>query len=155
MADVSGVHDPSWAEVAHLASRIEGKPPSLAAFLAKAQRTRFELGSFDCLLWLADWIAANHGLDPAAHLRGTYNSPLGYMRYVRKAGGVAPLVASCVEPMLKRVGKPQPGDIGIVHAVTTDGFADVGAIRTARGWASLSPTGLLVGEAQATAAWRV
>jgi hypothetical protein len=129
---------------------------TLAEFLAQAARTPFRLGAFDCKLWLADWIALNRGVDPAAHLRGAYDSPIGYMRLVRKAGGSVPLVASCVEPIgMVRVRTPKAGDIGVVRAVTTDGFGEVGAIRTVLGWASLSPSGLLTGETDHLAAWRV
>lgn len=129
---------------------------SLADFLARAARTPFALGEFDCCLWLADWIALNRGIDPAAHLRGRYSTALGYRRLARKAGGMAALVGSCVEPAgLRLTGAPKPGDIGVVRAVTTDGLHDVGAICTIRGWASLSPAGLLVGPTTPLAAWEV
>lgn len=128
----------------------------LADYLAKTARTPFALGSHDCLLWAADWIALNRGVDPAAHLRGSYDSPLGYMRLVRKAGGVVPLVASCIEPKgLRRISKPKAGDVGVVQGMTMDGLAEVGAICTGARWAMLAPVGLLVAETNPLAAWRV
>lgn len=130
---------------------------TLAGFLDRAARRKFVLGEFDCCLWLADWVQSQRcGADPAQHLRGQYMTPRAYGRILRRFGGVAGVVSSCAEPAgLIRTREPRPGDIGVVSAVTTEGFHDVGAIRTAGGWASLSPTGLLVGEAQALAAWRV
>jgi hypothetical protein len=130
---------------------------TLADYLAHATRTPFALGRFDCCLWLADWVLVQRGgPDPAEHLRGQYMTPRGYGRFLRQFGGVLGAVGSCARAAgLAQTLSPKPGDIGVVSAVTTEGFHDVGAIRTARGWASLSPTGLLVGEAQALAAWSV
>lgn len=134
----------------------EATVPSLAGFLADSARTPFLLGRFDCCLWLADWIKLRRGVDPASHLRGSYSTPLGYQLLARKAGSMAALVGSCVEPAgLRLTGSPRPGDIGVVRAITTEGVHDVGAICTIRGWASLSPAGLLVGPTTPLAAWEV
>lgn len=35
----------------------------------------FELGHIDCILCLSDWIMRVKGVDPAADVRGMYNSP--------------------------------------------------------------------------------
>jgi hypothetical protein len=62
----------------------------LTAFLREAAARDFELGKWDCGLWLADWyMVATGNPDPAAHLRGEHNGVLvGHVLAITKALGV-------------------------------------------------------------------
>jgi hypothetical protein len=46
----------------------------LADFLSAASARPFQLGAFDCGILLADWCLEVRGVDPAAKVRGRYNS---------------------------------------------------------------------------------
>nr|WP_255608071.1 hypothetical protein [Ancylobacter sp. Lp-2] len=94
-------------------------PADLPAFLIHAQRQPFVLGQFDCSLVIADWWLANHGVDPAADIRGTYSSQAECNALLRQHGGLPRLIAR----MARRVGAvrtadPQPGDFAIIRAPT-------------------------------------
>ncbi|NOU50274.1 hypothetical protein HG263_06925 [Pseudoalteromonas sp. JBTF-M23] len=45
----------------------------LDAYLQSCEHTPFELGVFDCCLFVADWVKYVHGFDPAPE-RGTYTT---------------------------------------------------------------------------------
>ena len=129
----------------------------LAAFLARAGRTPFVWGEWDCSLWLADWLVERGYPDPAAHLRGRYHTALGCARILGRLGGVEGAVASCAAIAgLARAPSPRIGDVGVVKAMTPAGARPVGAICTGRRWAVLAwPNGLHSFAAVASSAWRV
>ena len=103
---------------------ILGTDP-LSAFLRAASGRPFSWGEHDCLMWLADWIEARRGLDPAAEWRGRYRSERGAMRIVAEAGGMVEHVARVVEPHgIMRTKEPKRGDIAVTD--TPDGH--MGAI---------------------------
>lgn len=77
----------------------------LAEFLAQASGRPYQLGQFDCGLWLADWyIVATGRPDPASAWRGTtyQSSAIKRVRRIIATAG------------LKRTKHPQRGDIGLV-----------------------------------------
>jgi hypothetical protein len=87
----------------------------LSRFINEAAERPFRWGDWDCLLWLADWVRANRGVDPAGDLRGRYSSMLGAARIVREAGGMVSLVGQRVfKAGLPRVNVGARGDIAIV-----------------------------------------
>jgi hypothetical protein len=87
----------------------------LSRFINEAAERPFRWGDFDCLLWLADWIRANRGVDPAGDLRGRYFTMLGAARIVREAGGMVSLVGERVfKAGLPRVNVGARGDIAVV-----------------------------------------
>lgn len=129
----------------------------LAAFLDHASRTPFAWGTFDCSLWLADWLVARGYPDPATHLRGRYSTALGCKRLLKRHGGVVNVVASCVDPLgLVRTETPAAGAIGVVRAITRRGEDLVGAICTGPRWAMLAAGGgLISAPGQPLVAWEV
>lgn len=66
---------------------------------------------------LADWVVATRGVDPASHVRGTYDDEESCIATLISCGGIV----GCVSVALNTVGihrceTPQSGDIGIVRA---------------------------------------
>jgi hypothetical protein len=87
----------------------------LSRFLNEAAERPFRWGEWDCLLWLADWVRLNRGVDSAGDLRGRYFNMLGAARIVRDAGGMVGLVDSRLKAAgLPRVNVGARGDIAIV-----------------------------------------
>lgn len=127
----------------------------LAAYLARAARTRFGYGDHDCLQgFVSGWIALNLGGDPAAPWRGRYRTALGCARLVRREGGVAAILArGAAAAGMIRTSAATPGCVGAVEMITARGLEVVGAIRTDRGWACRTKRGVLVAEARAVEIW--
>lgn len=120
------------------------------------------MGGDDCTTFVATWMIKHVGWDPAIHLRGTYSTKEEANAIVDAAGGIAALVASCVEPMgINRIQQPHDGDIGIVTAMTgfdADGAAvkDIPAIKFGPLWAVMSARGPMVKRLEWTGiAWRI
>lgn len=68
-----------------------------AEFLRLSLSVRFEWGVSDCALWAADFPRLATGHDPAAHLRGTYNTRLSCFQVLRQAGGLRSVARSCMD----------------------------------------------------------
>ena len=65
----------------------------LAAFIEKTRSDQFKWGVNDCALWCASAVQSAIGHDPAAGLRGTYNSRFECRQIIMAAGGLVSLVA--------------------------------------------------------------
>lgn len=121
----------------------------LQRYLAQAARAPFRWGSTDCGLFLADWVLAATGCDPAAHLRAAYacaqdaDALLG-------AKGLPGLVAR-----LARSSGLQRGVARGSVAVVRNGAAHCGAIFTGTGWALRHNCGLAVLPARPVVAYKV
>ena len=64
-------------------------------FLTYVQRTvdaPFAWGTMDCVMWATGAVAALRGVDPMAHLRGTYDSAAGAARILKAEGGMERLL---------------------------------------------------------------
>ena len=87
---------------------------ALVAYLHGCSRTPFESGQFDCALFCAGAVAAMTGVDPAADLRGTYDTEEAGFARIRAAGhdDHIALVASLFEEI--PVAMAGPGDIAVV-----------------------------------------
>ena len=106
----------------------------LAQFLQHAAGREFITWEFDCTYWLADWLMlATGGADPAKDYRdhtmarqaiGKLGFAVLVARTIRKYGLVPTL-------------SPELGDIALLR--NRPGCSVVGAIKTARGWAVLTP----------------
>lgn len=134
----------------------------LSRFLNAAAAHPFAWGEFDCLLWLADWIAAARGLDPARDLRGSYGSMIAAARIVTGAGGMVRLVDSRLAPLgIPRARQAARGDIAIAAIGGAGGehFGnEAGAIVLGGTVALISQAGLILprwNDAPIKAAWRV
>lgn len=59
----------------------------LAEFIESRRQTPFQWGIHDCTLFAVDAALAMTGFDLAAEYRGTYDSEIGAVRIIAKAGG--------------------------------------------------------------------
>jgi hypothetical protein len=109
----------------------------LAAYLRDCARTPFARGSSDCTFMVADWVWLVRGVDPVPDWRDSYST------------------AAEADAILARTGTSAPSD-GAVGVVVV-GEVPRCAIRTSRGWALRSPTGLIVTRhpLRVLAAWAV
>lgn len=88
----------------------------------------------DCCLALADWAVACGHSDPAAHLRGTYDSEDGFRAIIEAAGSVTALVGSCAAVFGgRRLQEPMRGAIGVIGSPTNI-HRQFGAIHDGAGW---------------------
>ena len=104
----------------------------------------FIWGETDCMMCLADWVLAVKGQDPAAHIRGTYDSrgscqrETGFLREPVKA------VEACLATIggLPRAERPEKGDVAIIVAQEPDGrMTPCGALWLGRAWGCKGPQG--------------
>ncbi len=126
----------------------------LTAFLRDLARRPFVWGVCDCSLIIADWWLANHGVDPAAHLRGTYASEAECLAVLEREGGKLRLVARLARSVgARRAATIVPGVFGVAR----HGDDHVPAIATPDGkWAAKSERGLIAfAPARVVAAWRI
>lgn len=134
---------------------ILGNGP-LPPFIAAAGKRPFTWGSWDCLMWLAEWVRERRGVDPGAGHRRRYSNALGAARIVARAGGMVAHVDSCVLSLgIERLSDPRAGDIAVVDG--PDG--EIGALVLGSGsTVSLSDAGTLIVPVRVRpilAAWRV
>ena len=141
--------------------QLIGSDP-LSRFLNEAAARPFAWGSFDCLLWLADWVRANRGVDPAGDLRGRYCTMLQAARVVQDARGMVSLVERQVTAAgLSRVNCGARGDIAVVSVGGVGGehFGnEAGAILLGGTAALMCQEGLCMprlAETPVLAAWKV
>ncbi|AHG45131.1 hypothetical protein RLEG12_18650 [Rhizobium leguminosarum bv. trifolii CB782] len=87
----------------------------LTAFIATHNLRPWQSGQVDCCLFLADWAMWLGHPDPAAHLRGTYDTDDGFRAIIAAHHGVVPVVADCVATI---GGKPlsaaAQGAVGVI-----------------------------------------
>lgn len=125
----------------------------LTAFVAAGARTPFVFGRSCCAIWVADWIAAERGIDPAHDLRGTFRCHLGSVRLQRRAGGLATLVSGPLAAVgLVETSDPATGDVGVVVA----NIGEIAGICMGGGlWAVKTKDGVAVASAQLVKGWHV
>ncbi|NHT77559.1 hypothetical protein G8E10_17740 [Rhizobiaceae bacterium CRRU44] len=88
----------------------------LETFLAEASRSPLIWSVNDCAMMLANWWQVRHGVDPAAHLRGTYSTESECLSVVERAGGIIALVEQIAAGVgAKRLQYPVAGDIGVIE----------------------------------------
>lgn len=128
-------------------------------------RHRFRWGGVDdgedCMTFLATWVSARLGVDPASDLRGTYASRAGAHAIMAGYGGPLGFMTAKLEPLgCRRVQSPVDGDVGLVRMLAGETFDDVavmdiGAICFGPTWASIGPGGVVCRRADMVAAWRL
>jgi hypothetical protein len=79
--------------------RVQNWPLLLAAFIEERREVPFTWGKADCCLFAADWVRLATDLDPAADLRGKYNSAGGARHMLKQHGGLAAIVARALLPL--------------------------------------------------------
>ena len=92
--------------------------PELNAFLARERRKPWSWASGqDCTLWVADWVMACSGRDPAAAYRGRYASADEAHELIKREGGFMPIIGYEMDRLgFARTAAPRDGDVGIVSA---------------------------------------
>lgn len=106
----------------------------LKAFFAEYGALPWQPGKVDCLLMLADYAVALGYADPAAHLRGTYDTDEGFEGIIERAGSVTVLVGGCAAQInAKRVQRPLCGAIGVIGSPSNI-HRQFGAIHDGEGW---------------------
>lgn len=126
----------------------------LTAFLAAAEARDFVDGQWDCCLFVADWVRACVGQDPARGWRGTYRDPRVAQAILTRDGGVAGVMAQGAARVgLTATVDPRRGDIGVITDPSSG--QDLGAICTGARWAARARRGLIVIPAAALKAWRI
>lgn len=113
----------------------------LGGFTRALAHSEFRWGERDCALVIADWWQANHGIDPAAHLRGAYDTDEACQALLKREGGLAHLVRRIAVSVNARRSKGQePGDFGVIRY----GDKHLAAIRAASGrWLVKSKDGVI------------
>lgn len=88
---------------------------TLAGFLHAYDQKAWRPGYVDCCLALASWAIWLGYPDPAEHLRGRYDSEVGFRAIIAQSGGVPALVASCGRKINARpIVAPSIGCIGVI-----------------------------------------
>jgi len=106
--------------------------------------TPFVWGETDCMLCLADWVLRVKGLDPAAHIRGTYDSRGSCQRETGFLRDPVGAVEKCLATIggLPRASKPQKGDVAIIVVREADGrMSPCGAVWLGSAWGCKGPAG--------------
>ena len=128
---------------------------SLDAFLEQDARRPWEPGQVDCCMFLASWAMWLGHADPAAHLRGAYDTEDGFRAIIEAAHGVVPVVGFCVLAIPgQAVSIPARGAIGVIGSATNIN-RQWGAIFDGRRWLVRSKTGVLSFSASPLAMWKI
>ncbi|OWU78044.1 hypothetical protein ATO3_02605 [Marinibacterium profundimaris] len=118
----------------------------------------FVWGETDCCLVLGDWIARVTGRDPAAHLRGLYETPADCERLTRFLSDPVAALDRCGQTIggLPRVAAPARGDVGVY--LRPGSRWPFGGLWTGTQWASKGRDGVTFtapGRVRVLAAWGV
>jgi hypothetical protein len=127
----------------------------LSVFLTDHLEVRFQWGRLDCCLWAATWVEQCCGWDPAADLRGTYESEAGALRIIEAEGGVVAMLNRRLNrPPMLTSSFARRGDVAALPG--TAGLELCIGIVLGATVAVLTPLGLYRGPlGDATHAWRV
>ena len=141
------------------AARLPGAAEALAALMAQRQAVPFAWGTHDCVMWAADAVHAQVGIDPASAFRGRYATALQAQRVITLAGGSLHAVATralgapLLNPMLACAG-----DIGLVQGTASADWPDRATLAVCLGAWYVAPAARGLGLyplTAATAAWKV
>lgn len=120
--------------------------------LAFGASVPFAWGVVDCSLWVCDWIAAERGHDPAAHLRRTYDDEPSCNRLLAREGGLVALASRLAdESGLLATSSPVTGDVGVIETR----LGPFLMISTGPRWACKTVRGVLFAPAGVVKAWAV
>lgn len=135
---------------------------NIHTFLGLPHRFRWGgIAGDDCMTFPASWARETVGIDPAEGLRGTYSTKDDAHRVITEHGGAQAFMDGKLLAIgATRVSEPETGDIGLVVMMAGETAAqvkmtEVGAIRFGKLWASISPGGVIVKQADTAAAWRL
>ena len=93
-------------------------------WVERAARTPFKWGEMDCVLMAADAVKALHGYDPAEGFRGTYHTPIGAYRVIRRLGGLESICSKAlgmeVSPNFTQLGDIAIGSFCRIKSLMVD-----------------------------------
>lgn len=125
----------------------------LDAFLEDASAKRFQDGRWDCGLMVAAWVERMTGVDGASPWRGRYATRIGWLRILKREGGIeAVIAAGAALAGLTETKEPKRGDIGVARLPNGELMA---GICLGERWASAGLNGLAACCAEPVRAWRV
>lgn len=75
-------------------ARPQDWPERLAAHIAAHRASEFAWGRADCATFTADWVAAMHGTDPLAGLRGAYGTEAEYLAMADAHGSLSAMAGA-------------------------------------------------------------
>lgn len=144
--------------------RLPDWPGRLGHLVAQRLAVPFTWGPNDCAAWVADVVAAMHGRDTLAELRGTRRTPAQAWRQLQRYGGYpAAMARAGLQPvppalagrgdvvLLAELAAPDPA----MAAPAGRGWPGVLGVCLGEDAAAPGPAGLvLVPMAQALQAWR-
>lgn len=92
---------------------------ALSGYLAGAARRPFGWATFDCLLFIADWVREATGIDPGAAYRGRYTDERSARRLIKARGGIEALLDTglATAGVARRDGQAVRGDVGLVRVL--------------------------------------
>lgn len=96
------------------------------------------------MLCLADWVLRVRGVDPAAEIRGTYDSRGSCQRETGFLRDPVGAVENCLATIggLPRVGAPRKGDPAVIVVRDADGrLSPCGAVWLGSAWGCKGPNG--------------
>ena len=125
----------------------------LDRFLEEASGKRFHDGSWDCALMVAAWVERATGIDGASPWRGHYRTRIGWLRILKRQGGIEGVIAKgAALAELVETSSPRRGDIGIARQPNGELMA---GICLGDRWASAGTRGLAACVAEPVRVWRV
>jgi len=132
---------------------IESRPDAaLVSYLQSQAGKAFAWGELDCALFVADWVKIARGHDGAVWFRGRYSTEGEAKAYVDHNGLVSLLADCCMAIGVRRTGKAEIGDFGVVERAGRQ----ICAIRTAGGWAMMAKRGIMsTPHVEVLAVWQI
>lgn len=110
------------------------------SYLRAAAGQPFAWGMLDCSLFMAGWVLARTGIDPAAALRGRYGTERGALRLARRLGGMEAVARRQMAAAgFATTREPVPGDVGIIAHPQ---IGPTCAILSEIGWLTKTPAGV-------------
>lgn len=123
----------------------------LIAHLHRGMAEPFRRPDCDCCMWVADWVEAATGIDPAAAMRGAYHNAAGALRLERAWGGFLTMWKVCMALAgFNETRTPVEGDVGVVRDAAGQ---IVSAIRVHGGWAAKTKGGIVIEDFAVLCAW--
>lgn len=84
---------------------------ALSRFMVEARTRRFAWGRSDCALLVCDWLVRAADIDPAADVRGRYDTAFGARRALMEMGGYGGFARRAG---MAATDAPDRGDVGLI-----------------------------------------
>jgi hypothetical protein len=126
-------------------------PPDLLEHLRAAMARPFARPHDDCCFFVADFVRARTGIDPAADLRGSYSTERQALRLIRRWGDFMTMwKVHMALAGFNETRAPVAGDVGVVRDRAGQ---VVSAIRVPGAWAAKASRGVVIEDFPMLCAW--